>query len=122
MNTVSHKKNSALENNHQRIVHFLPEKKMYAECIVNISSNRCYVYSDCNINDLADELIEYPSIAALGVVDKSGQLLGTISRKNLFAVLGKQYGRDLYKTKSVDRILSFVPVFTIFKHYPGPSF
>lgn len=110
MNTTDQTDRSKIPGKTHDLLHFLSQQKLHGECIVNISSSLCYVYNDSNINVIADELINYPSTAALGVVSRTGELLGMISRKNLFSMLGKQYGRDLYKTKSVNMITTSVPV------------
>lgn len=87
------------------IIHRASRLKFHGEVIGKIASSHYYVLGTTNINELADVLDKNPGIFALGVINDQGQALGIIERRRLFNVLGKQYGRDIYKNKPVSRIM-----------------
>ena len=48
------------------------------DTIQNLAINRWFVLEDSSLLDLADDLIAYPTIPAVGVTDQNGKLLGCI--------------------------------------------
>ena len=88
------------------ILNFISGKKGSDRTIGGIASNFCYVYSSTMIHDISDELSSDSSITAVGVVDEQDRAIGIISRKELFNILGKPYGRDLHKKRDAGYVMS----------------
>ena len=79
--------------------------------IGKIASSYFYVHCDTMIHDLADALIKNASISAVGIVDDDNKALGVIPRKDLFSILGKPFGRDLNKNRTVMSLLGFARMY-----------
>lgn len=74
------------------------------DSIGKICSSFYYVYKDALVEDLANDLEKLKDVFAIGVVDTDKTVIGIIVRKELYDLLGKNYGRDIYKRKSVERV------------------
>jgi sigma-B regulation protein RsbU (phosphoserine phosphatase) len=88
----------------------LPEK---GHTIAKIASSYYFVRHDVKIRTLSDELARDQNIFAVGVVDDDDRVLGVIIRRDLFDILGKQFGRDLYINKKVSAVMKDVPHFDL---------
>lgn len=80
-------------------------KSIHGEIIAKIISSHYYVHKDIYVDDLADELNGRTEIFAIGVVDDEMRAVGIILRRELFDILGKPYGRDLYKNKTLVSVM-----------------
>lgn len=70
--------------------------------IGKIASSLYCVNKDIKIKDLADDLLRNEDVYVAGVVDEAGSALGILVRRDLFDLLGKPFGRDLYTKKNVE--------------------
>jgi len=86
-------------------------EKIRGEVIGKIASSYYFIYNDVKIEALAEALLENETVTTLGVVDKDGGILGIVVRKELFDLLGQQFGRDLFRHKTVAKIIRDVPRF-----------
>ncbi len=73
--------------------------------IGKISSSSYYVEEDARIEFLAQELTKNEDITSVGVVNKKQKLIGIIVKRELFDLLGRPYGRDVYYYKTVNLIV-----------------
>ena len=64
-----------------------------------------YVYENSHVDELVDELAYNEDIFALAVVDSDMKVCGVIIRKDLFDVLGRRFGRELYYKKNVREVM-----------------
>ncbi|MBN2080100.1 MAG: SpoIIE family protein phosphatase [Spirochaetes bacterium] len=60
---------------------------------------------DVIVEDLLRELNENPSVPSVGVIDGAGTVAGIVTRDMFFDILGRPFGRDLYKNKMVRTIM-----------------
>jgi len=91
------------------IVDYAP--KIKGEIIGKIVSGLHYMFIDTKIEDAAKILAQFEEVLCFGVVDRNMHCRGVVLRKDLFDLLGQQYGRDLYRKKSIEFIMRDVPVF-----------
>lgn len=74
-------------------------------------SSRYYVFADTKIDALSEALAKNEDIFACAVVDKAMKVYGIIVRKDLFDILGRRFGRELYYNKTacdmIQRVQSF---------------
>jgi phosphoserine phosphatase RsbU/P len=91
------------------IVDYAPKVK--GEIIGKIVSGLHYMYIDTIIEDAAKILTQYEEVPCFGVVDRDRRCKGVVLRKDLFDLLGQQYGRDLYRKKSIEFIMRGVQTF-----------
>ncbi|MCX8122864.1 MAG: SpoIIE family protein phosphatase [Spirochaetes bacterium] len=74
-------------------------------------SSMYYVFSDTKIDALSEALAKNEDIFACAVVDRSMKVHGVIVRKDLFDILGRRFGRELYYNKTaldmIQRVQSF---------------
>lgn len=73
--------------------------------IGKIASSLYCVHKDVKIKDLADDLLRREEVYAAGVVDEKGSALGILVRRDLFDLLGKPFGRDLYTKKNAETVM-----------------
>lgn len=92
----------------QKIIHHLEEPSCTRFTVGMLVSSGYYVYSDVLIDDLVDELVNNENIFALAVVDKNVAVQGVIVRKELFDILGRRFGRELYYKKNVTEVMNHV--------------
>lgn len=85
--------------------------KPHGEVIAKLASSHHFVNKNTPIVDLATDLSHHEEITAVGVVDDDENYLGLIVRRELFDILGKPYGRDVMKHKTVERIMKDVLTF-----------
>ncbi len=100
-------KNKKIQENREykvlRKVHNLPIQR---ENIGKIISSLYYVGEDAKVIDLAYDFDKNKEIQAVGVIDSKNNLKGIIIRKDLFNLLGKPYGQDILRHKTVDKFRS----------------
>jgi len=77
------------------------KKKISLQLLGNIISSNYFVYENTLIYDLADELNNKQQIMSLAVLNFNNEIIGLINRKIFFEILGKPFGRDIYKYKSI---------------------
>lgn len=95
----------------QQIINSILPKKNFGDAIGKISSSFYYVKSNVKIDDLANKLEKSETIFTLAVVNEKDEPIGIIIRRELFDLLGKKFGRDVYKYKTVDKVLKEVKSF-----------
>ncbi|MFP4364211.1 MAG: SpoIIE family protein phosphatase [Spirochaetia bacterium] len=83
----------------------------HGHSIRRIVSSFWFVRDTTVINELADELNVRDQIFAVGVVDKNHTVLGVITRKDLFDLLSKPFGRDVLKKRTVKEVVQIVRTF-----------
>lgn len=76
-----------------------------------LSSSTWFIPGDQLIDTLSREMDRNDAIHAVGVVDSTGRPYGVITRPMLFDVLGRPFGRDLHRNKTVRTITAEVERF-----------
>lgn len=82
--------------------------QVYGESIGTLSMSNYFVKNDASIDVFAEDLENHPEIEAVGVVNNEGLIEGIVVRRELFDILGKHFGRDLYKNKSISSLTTNV--------------
>jgi len=100
----------------KNVINRLSEPACARFTVQMLVSSAYYVYSDSKIEKIVDELSENDKIFALAVVDKSMQVLGILIRKDLFDILGRRFGRELYYNKTAADMLQKVQLFDYTMH------
>ncbi|OHD57660.1 MAG: hypothetical protein A2Y33_06385 [Spirochaetes bacterium GWF1_51_8] len=101
----------APEREHLSVLKEIETGKLHGEIVQKLISSGYYVQKDALIEDLAMDYGHHRSIMAVGVVNDDMQFLGIVKRRELFDLLGKPFGRDVMKHKTVERIIEKVPVY-----------
>lgn len=86
-------------------------ENIHGEVLVKIATNFYYCYEDESIVDLSRDMAIDEEIMAVAVVNRDLQLKGIVTRKYLFDILGKPYGRDVMKFKRVSKVCKTVPIY-----------
>ncbi len=94
-----------------RVLMELHPAKTRSMSIGNLARSLYYVRESAFITDLVDDLSDRESVFALGVVDDEMHTVGIVVRRELFDIMGRQYGRDLYRNKRVERVMQPAAVF-----------
>lgn len=81
------------------------------QAISQIASQFSYVSSSLRVESLAEALANAEGIAAVGVVDSTGQTVGLVNRNDFFALLSRPYGRDVLRNLEVTEVMSQAPSF-----------
>jgi len=102
--------NNSISKNVSVIQSYKTEKKFY-NTIYNLAHNYSYVNYNVNIIALAEELEKKEDIHSICVVDDDRKILGIIIKKELFSILSKLYGRDVFKNKNVTNIMKDTKIF-----------
>lgn len=89
---------------------------VYGDVIGKISSSFYYVHESVQVDGLANELEKQHHIESLGVVDANQKVIGLVLPGDLFTVLGKRYGRDVYKYAPVSRLMVKVRTFNFHRN------
>lgn len=88
------------------VIHeYKPDKRVSGQVVFQLISSRYYVLKDANTHWVANQLSKMDNVESLGVVDENNEVVGVISRKNFFALLGKPYAREVFRNRSVARIM-----------------
>ncbi len=105
--------NIGIEKENEKVLKFIDFKKKIKghHTIGKISSSSYYVEEDARIEFLAQELTKNEDITSVGVVNKKQELIGIIVKKELFDLLGRPYGRDVYYYKTVSLIVKEARMF-----------
>lgn len=93
----------------------VPERE-YQNSISRLAATLAYVESDCKIGDLANEWRHAADLSAIAVTDKTKHVLGIILRESLFDILGKPYGWDVMKNRTVDHVMETFRAFLSSDH------
>lgn len=107
--------NNAIKDK-QKIIHHLEEPACTRFTVGMLISSGYYVYSDILIDELVDELVNNENVFALAVVDRNYQVYGVIVRKDLFDILGRRFGRELYYKKNVTEVMNQVKILNFNMH------
>lgn len=87
-----------------RVINHRDPDRMAGQVIGRIASSHYYIRDDVRIDDLLKELNGNPAVSSVGVVNGNGAITGVITRDLFFDILGRPFGRDLYKNKRIDAI------------------
>lgn len=98
-------------NNEFLVIKKRSEEKLHGEVIAKLASSLFYVHKEASIVDLSTDLGHHEEIMAVGVVDDYDNYIGLIIRRGLFDLLGKPYGRDVMRHKTVERVMKDVLTF-----------
>ncbi len=90
---------------------YTPKKPFKGDVIGKISSSNYYVNKNERIEFLAQDLTHNQDIPAVGVVNDEGELVGIIIKRELFDLLGRPYGRDVYYYRNIELITKKVTTF-----------
>lgn len=101
------------KHHNQIILEKIVPKIVHGMGIGKIASIFAYTVEDTSIVNLADRLETETELQAVGVVDRKGKLKGLITRKNLFGMLSKPFGRDVLRKKTAASLISNVNIFNI---------
>ncbi len=88
------------------VVKTLEKNKVHGEVVMKLVSAGYYVDRKTSIVDLAQDFGYSQAVTAVAVVDERRRLLGIVVRRELFDILGKPYGRDVMKHKTVERVMA----------------
>ncbi len=88
-----------------QIVFQMRPAAMHGRIIASVASSFYCAKRDTKIHDLAEWLVNNPSVKALGVVDDNGYAGGVIVATELFNILSTKFGRELHFGKTVDTIV-----------------
>lgn len=94
-----------------RVIHIIKPEIEFTDSISTLAKSYYYVYYDVKINDVALDLEENPNIYVLAVLNKNHTIKGVVSRKDLFNILGKKYGRDIYHFQQISTLAKEVKQF-----------
>ncbi|MGA2141696.1 MAG: hypothetical protein ABSG94_04660, partial [Brevinematales bacterium] len=83
----------------------LAKPKYHGESIIKIASSMYYVHEKSPVIDLANDLDKMKHIHSVGVVNDKMKVLGILVRRELFDLLGKPYGQDILKHKTVGSLM-----------------
>ena len=81
-------------------------RKQSGLVIARIAGSFFYVKNTITVSDLADALIGSEDVHAVAVVDEGRRVEGVVIRRELFDLLGKPFGRDLYTHKTVSSVMT----------------
>ncbi|MFP4431548.1 MAG: SpoIIE family protein phosphatase [Spirochaetaceae bacterium] len=84
----------------------IPLPRTGPHSIGRLVSNRCYVYPDAQVEDVADALREREDILALAVVDDEGRVLGIVVRQVFFGMMVRAYAREVYKKRAITEVIT----------------
>ena len=101
-------------SNNEKKLHVIKKyipKNQYGEIIGKICSSYYYVNKDQLIENIAEDLEKDESIISLGIVDENIHPIGMITRRELFDVLGRKYGRDVFMYKKIGVLSREVEIF-----------
>ena len=106
---ILNKKNNNFDNAskvilNESVIKKIDLKSISGECIYKLATGLYYVYEDMNVVAFADELQKHNNINAVGVLDYDNKVKGIIIRNDFFKMLGKPFGRDIYKNKRINGI------------------
>jgi sigma-B regulation protein RsbU (phosphoserine phosphatase) len=87
-----------------------PERS-YGNSISKVARHFRAVRASSRILDVADALQEHPDMELLAVVDGDMRPVGCLTRDQLFATLGKPYGRDILSRSLIAELASPAPAF-----------
>ena len=68
-----------------------PKDKQHGEIIGKIASAYYYTQSDSSVLAIAEDMEKINDVQAIGITDKSGHIIGLISRKILFDFLSRSH-------------------------------
>ncbi|MDC7125528.1 MAG: SpoIIE family protein phosphatase, partial [Spirochaetales bacterium] len=85
--------------------------KVHGNSIAKITTIFFYTDASTNIIDLAEHLEEKEEIQAIGVIDQSEKALGIVTRKDLFSLLSKPFGREVLRKKTAESLVKEVQRF-----------
>lgn len=95
----------SVEEQHEKVLkYFNSQNKVKGHVIGKISSSSYYLDENARIEFLAQELTKNEDISSVGVVNKKQEIVGIIVKRELFDLLGRPYGRDVYYYKTVSLI------------------
>ena len=95
------------------ILRELSPRKVYGMGIGKIVSISSFTLENTGVVELADKLETMPSLQAVGVINQKGKALGIITRKDLFGLLSRPFGRDVLRKKTVSSLICDVERFNI---------
>ncbi len=98
--------------NAYKILKSVQNPPLIRETIGKIVSSLYFVYDDEKVTDLAQDLDKNKEIQALGVIDRQGQIKGIIVRNELFSLLGKPYGYDIVRHKTISKFIKTAVMFS----------
>lgn len=90
---------------------FLPQARSWGNSIQKIVRHRAWIDEAERVTLVAEALAQEPDLMALGVCRPNGEVLGLITRVNLFNLLGKPFGREILGKRTIGEILEFSGVF-----------
>lgn len=85
--------------------------KHFGETIGTISCSHYYANENIVIDDIATELENNKEIFVFAVVNSNEECIGLIVRSALFDILGKLYGRDVYKNHPIKDLMKEVNIY-----------
>ncbi len=81
------------------------------EVLAKLSQSAMFVHQQAEIEALAAAMDKAPSLIAVGVVDETSSPVGLILRRELFDLLSKPFGREVYKKKPISAVMKASRVF-----------
>ena len=91
---------------HGACIYIHETERLFGQVIGKIASSRFYTFDDVIVEELLHELNNNSAITSVGVIDRrSCAVQGVVTRDMFFDILGRPFGRDLYKNKLIRKIV-----------------
>jgi len=72
------------------------------ESVYKIVSSRYFVNKDANLIEVSNEIVKHRESDCIGVIDDNENAIGILSRKKIFDLLGKSYGKEILSFRNVE--------------------
>jgi phosphoserine phosphatase RsbU/P len=109
--TMIDNRTEIISTDHVPVIRLCNKKLKQGNVIYNLAFS--FFYTDVNVNilDFANELHKFEDIYSVAVLDGNNRIKGIVNRREFFDILGKPYGRDVYKNKNISLIMRNVKSF-----------
>lgn len=80
--------------------------------MVRIASSFAYVDADVRVSDVYRAMSDDESVQAIGVVERSGAVVGILVRRDFFATMARPYAQDVFRHHPVREVMTEVRAFS----------
>jgi len=93
------------KNSTKRVLASLNKEKRHKQTLGFLGNQGFYVYEETSIGDLTDAINKDPgNVYAMAVVDSEMKVKGMIITRDLFSMMGRQYGRAILSKKQAGEV------------------
>ncbi len=110
-------KNSKNQNISFRVIKEKEIDLVFKNGLSELCCSYYFVNENDPVEDLARDLESDLEIFAVAVVDNDMKVTGLLVRREMFDILGKKFGRDLYHFKKVKKLIEDHKIFRVFKSF-----